>query len=445
MIFQLRDYVLHPLAIKRFHDLLGESQYWSVDRRREWVQERLDRTLRHAVQNVPYYRKTLGPYESDFNDMVDRLDISALPELTKETVRENFRELHAENLDDYGPVPTETSGSTGTPTKFLLDRESNIIQFASIWRVLNWAGYRFGDRFADLTGFLIKGDRLFRYDLKLNCLHLSSFNFKKENMPLYVQRLKRFNPVLIKAYPSSLELFCRWLRELELEDYRPPSVLTAAETLLEHQEAIIREVLQCPVFDFYNQNERAALFSTCGEGTHHVHEEYSFVEIVDRSAEGFGSGGAGEVVATTFHNRAMPLIRYRTNDLAEADDSACSCGRTYRTVQNIIGRVEDVVITPDGRHVGRLDAAFKASPGVRLSQVVQDTVDTLEVKIVKGVSFQQSDLDKIEEGLRARVGSEIEIRFAFVDSIPAGTNGKIQFVISKPGREAAVGTVGGGR
>jgi phenylacetate-CoA ligase len=108
-------------------------------------------------------------------------------------------------------------------------------------------------------------------------------------------------------------------------------------------------------------------------------------------------------------------------------------------VRNIIGRIEDVIITPDGRHVGRLDAAFKASPGVRLSQIVQDSVDTLEVRIVKGVSFQQSDVDKIEDGLRTRLGNEIEIRFAFVDSIPPGTNGKIQFVISKPGRVATLG------
>ena len=437
MIFRFRDYVLHPLAIKQFHDLLGESQYWTPERRRGWVQERLERTLRHAVRNVPYYRETLGPYESDFNEMVDRLDISPLPAITKEIVRNNFRELCAENLNDYGPVPTQTSGSTGTPTKFFLDRESNITQFASIWRVLNWSGYRFGDRFADLTGFLPKNDRLFRYDLQLNCLHLSSFNFKKENMPLYVQRLKRFKPVLIKAYPSALELFCRWLRALGLDDYRPPSVLTAAETLLEHQKAIIEDVLRCPVFDFYNQNERAALFSTCEEGTYHVHEEYSFAEILDRSTNGSESGGTGEVVATTFHNQAMPLIRYRTNDLAENVDRRCGCGRTYGTVRNIIGRIEDVVITPDGRHVGRLDAAFKASPGVRLSQIVQDTVDAVDVRIVKGLSFQQSDVDKIEDGLRARLGSEIGIRFAFVDSIPPGTNGKIQFVISKPGRELA--------
>ena len=298
MIFRLRDFAFYPLAIWRFDRQLLESQYWSPAKRRAWVQERLERTLSHAVKNVPYYKRSLGPLASHFNEMIDRLDLSELPYLTKDAIRNHYDELCAVNANHSRTVPVNTGGSTGTPTRFFLDREANVSHFASIWRVLNWAGYRFGNRFADLTGHVFKNDRLFEYDPRLNCLYLSSFNFKKENIPLYVERLKKFRPVLIKAYPSALDLFCRWVNETGLSPYRPRAVLTCAESLLDHQRAVIEQTLQSPVFDFYNQNERAALISTCERQVNHIHEEYSHVELARTSDNGLLSSQSAEIVAT---------------------------------------------------------------------------------------------------------------------------------------------------
>lgn len=434
MVFRLRDFIFYPAAINRCRTFLDKSQYWSQEKRREWTREQLDRVLWHAVRNVPYYKRTLGPYEPRFKEMLDRLDLSELPVLTKEEIRNHYNELCAENSHELRTHETQTSGSTGTPTKFLLDSASNVYHFASLWRVLNWVGYKFGDKFADMTGFMPKNAQLFEYNIRLNCLHLSSFNFKKENMPLYVKKLKKFNPVLIKAYPSAIDLFSRWLRDSGI-DYRPKAVLTCAETLLDHQKATIQEVLKCSVSDFYNQNERAALFSTCEKGNYHVHEEYSFVEFVNNS-NGLNGKSTKAIVTTSLHNLAMPLIRYQTNDLSSLNDqSLCSCGRTYRRVHKIIGRIEDIVVTPEGRCVGRLDAAFKYSPGIRLSQIVQEKIDKIEVKLVKAPMFNQDDVDNIERELRARLGNEIKIDYDFVDSILPGRNGKVKFVISKPGKE----------
>jgi phenylacetate-CoA ligase len=432
MNFRLRDFVLYPRAIKRFHDLLNESQAWPTDRLRGWVQEQLERSLVHASTRVPYYRRTLGPFRSQFAGMIERLDLSGLPFLTKEDVRTHYAELMAEDWKQYGAVPTHTSGSTGTPTKFLLDRGSNVTHFAAIWRVLNWAGYRFGKRFADLTGYVPRGGRLYQYDPRLNCLHLSSFDFKRQNIAKYADRLRRFRPALFKAYPSSMDLFCRWLEDAGIDPPLPDAVLTCAESLLDHQRATIERVLPVPLFDFYNQNERAALISTCAHGRYHCHEEYGLVELVDGPTD-----GGVEIVATTFHNRAMPLIRYRTGDLATPDERGpCPCGRPYRTVAAIQGRIEDIVVTPDGRHVGRLSPAFKHSPGIRLSRIVQQTTDEIRVDIVKAATYSAQDQERLERELRIRLGEEIGIRYNFVDAIQPGANGKIKFVVSDPGRAA---------
>jgi phenylacetate-CoA ligase len=437
MNFRLRDYVLYPHAIWRQHKWLSGTQYWPKERRRAWQQERLDRLLTHAVEQVPWYRETLAPYKAEIPGMIDRLDLSELPVLTKEIVRNHYAELHVDDVSRYRTATTETSGSTGTPTRFVVDAASNIHQFASVWRMLNWTGYRFGQRYADMTGYLPRNDDLAAYDWRTNCLHLSSFNFKKEHMPEYVRRLRRFRPALVKAYPSALFLFCRWLKELGITDYRPRAVLTCAESLLDHQRALFEEVLDCPVFDFYNQNERGAMVSTCDRGTYHIHEEYALTELVPT-----GQPGMGAIVATNFHNFAMPLIRYQTDDLAEmvAQDDPCACGRTYQHVGRIVGRVEDIVVTPDGRHVGRLDAAFKYSAGIRMSQVVQETPDEIEVRIVRGASFSPSDLETLERELRARLGNAIGIRYDYVDEILPGKNGKVKFMVSRMGASTTAPT-----
>lgn len=428
MIFRLRDYIFYPHLIWREHRWLQRTERWSRRERDEWARRRLARLLQHAVTQVPYYRDTLGPYRDRLPQMAERLDLSALPFLTKEDVRQHYDELQSDDAPRRRTNTTETSGSTGTPTRFLLDADSNIHQFAAIWRVLNWTGYRFGQRYADMTGFLPKGDGLWQYDWRTNCLHLSSFNFKKEHMPAYVAKLESFRPALIKAYPSALYLFCRWLDELGLR-YRPPRVLCCAESLLEHQRALIAKVLGCPIYDFYGQNERGALISTCEHGTYHVHEEYALTEFVPTEHPGIFA-----IVATNYHNWAMPLIRYRTDDLAElGPEEPCRCGRTYRTVKRIIGRVEDIVVTPDGRHVGRLDAAFKYSPGIRLSQVVQERIEEIIVRIVPAESFAPSDLERLERELRARLGTAIGIRYEYVEDIPPGPNGKVKFMVSRLG------------
>ena len=437
MIFRLREFVVYPLAIRRFHTMLLEAERWPTERRRGWVQERLDATLRHAVRNVPYYKRTLGAYQPRFNEMVDRLDLSELPCITKETIRQHAAELRADDAHRYRPTPVRTSGSTGTPTEFLVDRHTSVAHFASLWRVLNWAGYHFGDRFADMTGEVLANDALFHFDARLNCLRLSSFNFKKENVPLYHERLRKFRPGLIKGYPSALALFCRWTRELGVEPYRPRAVLTCAESVLDHQRAVIEETFGCPMFDFYAQNERAALISTCEKGRYHVHEEYAHVELVPTSDDFRPPSPAAEIVTTTFHSFAMPLIRYRLGDLAEPDDDGpCACGRAYRRVRRITGRVVDVVVTPDGRHVGGLAAAFLDAPGIRVSQVVQETVDEIRVDVVRAQTYTPRDGESVLRELRTRLGGALRIRLNFVDSIAPGRNGKIQFIVSTPGREA---------
>ncbi len=432
MAFRLRDFVFYPPQIHAYHKRLRESQYWSPQQRRADTQEKLARLLHHAVSRVPHYRRTLAPYQSRFANMVERLDLSELPILTKQQIREHGQELWAENYAEYRPSVTQTSGTTGTPTKFLVDRQSHVVHFASIWNMLNWVGYRFGDRFADLTGGERAGEPIYARDLRLNCLRMCSSHLSHENVRDFANRLRRFEPVVFKGIPSSMYIYCRWLEESGIAPYQPTAILTCAETLHEHYRSKLKELFDCRLFDFYNQNERACLFSTCEHGRYHIHEDYSFVELVGADAP-----GRAQVVTTTTNNFAMPLIRYQTNDLVEiGDGSDCPCGRSYPTVKSVKGRMDDVVVTPDGRFHNSFEFIFERMDHIRMTQIVQDDVDRIDVRIVPTPAFdQRADTRRLEDELRAWLGSEIAIDFSFHTALQPGRTGKIPFVISLPGRE----------
>ena len=109
-------------------------------------------------------------------------------------------------------------------------------------------------------------------------------------------------------------------------------------------------------------------------------------------------------------------------------------------MQRIVGRIEDVVLTPEGNFVGRLDAAFKYSPNIRLAQIVQESVDRIEVYLVRddGYNEEGDELPLVRE-LRARLGPTIAIDLHRVEDIPRTPMGKLRFVVSRVDRALKMG------
>ncbi len=431
--FRLRNFVRYPRDIIRFHDRLRDAETWTPERRRAETQVRLERLLHHAVTNVPYYRETLAPFRASFPAMIDRLDLSELPVLTKDTVRAQGRALWADNHADYRPSVGTTSGTTGSPMAFALGRDSHTAHFASIWQMLNWTGYRFGDRFADLTGLELRNNAVHQMDRRLNCLRLCSYHLSRDTVTAFNDCLAKFKPRILKAAPSALFIYARFLRDEGIKPHQPPVVLTCSETIHPHYRETFNAVFTGQHFDFYNQNERACLFATCEHGAYHIFEDYSFVEL-----DGDGSGPAS-ILATTFHNFAMPLIRFQTNDLAEpAKAKTCACGRAYRTVGRILGRAEDVVVTPDGRFCSYFECVLEDFPEIRFTQLYQEDPSALEVRLVTTDAFDRINIPpRMERSMRKWLGEEIRIDFAFPDSLKPGPTGKTPFIVSHPGRQLA--------
>jgi phenylacetate-coenzyme A ligase PaaK-like adenylate-forming protein len=99
-------------------------------------------------------------------------------------------------------------------------------------------------------------------------------------------------------------------------------------------------------------------------------------------------------------------------------------------LERIDGRVEDYVITPDGRRVGRMDHIFKDALEVKEAQIHQPSQGRIVVRFVPRAGFDETVRRRLEQEFRGRLGDEIEIGWERVDAIPRQPNGKFRAVVS---------------
>ncbi len=180
------------------------------------------------------------------------------------------------------------------------------------------------------------------------------------------------------GYTSAVHRIARGLIDSEqIGRLRPTAVLVSSETLTPSARADIESAFGCRVTNAYSLGELVAFVSECEHGELHVSTEYGVIELLE--------GAAGtEIVATGLINKGMPLLRYRTSDLATAGRPLpVDCGRGLPVLSDLVGRVDDVVHTPEGATVGPapMSLAFQRVPRLRRAQVRQDDTDELVVLV----------------------------------------------------------------
>jgi phenylacetate-CoA ligase len=254
-----------------------------------------------------------------------------------------------------------------------------------------------------------------------------------------VKSLTEFGPDLIDAYPSSIEPLARFVLERGIRSIRPRAIITSSETLSPEVRAIVSEAFEAPVFDHYGAAEMAAFITQCQHGSYHPNPEFGIVEILQDDRPVL-PGETGEIVATGFINPVMPLIRYRTGDLAVVSDRACACGRAFGVIDRIVGRLDDVVVTPEGRRIGRLDPIFKCVSSLREARVLQDGEDHVTIEVVVAHGLPDAERRELVHQASLRLGPSMRVDVAIVDAIPRTRAGKLRMVENRvsPRRHATV-------
>jgi phenylacetate-coenzyme A ligase PaaK-like adenylate-forming protein len=414
-------------------------EYWTPDQWSGWQEERLGRLLRQASTNVAYYRRRWD--EVGRNPDRPRLTrLADWPVLRKEQVRADPPAFVASGRKSRLTAREHTSGTTGTPISLWVGRNDARLWYALFEaRVRRWNGVDRADRWAMLGGQLVVSPAQARppfwvWNAGMRQLYMSSYHLSPATAAMYVAAMRQHDVSYLLGYPSAMSTLAAFALEQGLKTPVLRVAIGNAEPLLLWQRAAISAAFRCPVRETYGMAEIVCGASECSAGSLHLWPEAGVVEVLaDDADREVSPGHSGRLVATGLLNETMPLIRYELGDRGSFDGAGdpCGCGRTLPRLLSVEGRTDDVLVTPDGRRVGRLDPVFKADLPIREAQVIQETIDRIRVRVVAAEGFDERHAREIRLRLRDRLGSDVQIAVETTDCIPRGSRGKFQAVVSK--------------
>ncbi|MEN6498356.1 MAG: hypothetical protein ABFD16_28985 [Thermoguttaceae bacterium] len=418
---------------QRYLQEYAERDRWTAEAWRGWQEERLKDLLTLAAEHVPYYRQAWGPEEKNAA-RAGRLE--GLPLLEKTPVR-----FEAETLlrEDPSPRPRftfHTAGTTGTPLQlpWTVEELRRSMAVREV-RSAGWAGVSFTLPRATFGGRMPvldpeAKDSFYRFNLVERQVYLSPYHLRPDTAASYAQALSRHRVQWMTGLAVSYYVLARFLLEQKLEGPPMKAVITTSEKLTRNMRAVMEEAYRCRVYEEYGTVESVLLATECEQGRLHVSPDVGVVEILRPDGTPCEPGEVGEVVTTSLLRTCQPLIRYRLGDLAAWDSEPCPCGRGMPVIKEVLGRVEDIVIGPDGRRMVRFHLVLGNQPHVREGQIIQEELDRICVRIAPAPGYGPADTEDIIQRVQRQLGPSVNVTVELVDALPRTKAGKVQMVIS---------------
>jgi phenylacetate-CoA ligase len=386
--------------------------------------------IKHAYDTVPYYSQLFRSVRIKPEDIKNMSDLRKLPLTNRDDVKKNYSKMVSKKSETSRLHVSSTTGSTGKPLKVYYDNATEG-QMIATWRyALLECGLGFSDPFVQIHAFANGSYVKPRFS--------PFFLMNKGEMSLYskmskiVENLARIKPVAIYSFPSFLLLLADFIRENGSRGIQPRMVFSNGEILSKFQRRQIQKNMRVDINDMYGCAEFGRLAFECNEhiGLHIIPD--CILEILD-AGEPIDAGEDGEIVVTGLYNYAMPLIRYKLDDVGVMTNEYCNCGRSLPLIKDVLGRVDDFLVLPSGTVISpRNINLMEGIDGIAEYQTIQQERDLISVKIVKEENFSQCSVEKVKKViLDGCLGEKVRVEVQIVENIPKERTGKKRTIISK--------------
>lgn len=439
VMFPLHEWAKRHDTVRR-RTQLEASQYWQRAQLQALQLERLRALLVHAAVHVPFYRDLFwGMNFMPQRDFREIGDLRALPLLDKAAIRAHREQMKAAAA--RGLARYNTGGSSGEPLVFYVGRDRVSHDVAAKWRATRWWGVDIGDPEIVVWGSPIElgaQDRLRGLrDRLLRTRLLPAFEMSPERLDGFLRSIRTHRPRMLFGYPSALSHIARHAaaRGQRMDDLGIRVAFVTAEKLYDEQREQIVQVFGCPVANGYGGRDAGFIAHECPHGGMHISAEDIIVETVDERGEPVAEGLPGEIVVTHLSTASFPFIRYRTGDIGALGRRQCSCGRGLPLLEEIQGRSTDFVIAHDGTvmHGLALVYVLRELPQVKAFKITQESMEHTNVQVVLDAPLAPPLRQRIELGLKARLGPQVAVQVRQVDAIAPELSGKFRYVVSKVG------------
>jgi len=378
--------------------------------------QRLRQTIGWALK-TPLYGKRLSEAQIHTPEDIKGLeDLPRIPYTNKDDLRRSFpKGLLAVDMSDVVRIHS-SSGTTGIPTVIYYAKDDIDNWTDLLARSIVATGAGPADVFQNMMTYgLFTGGLGLHYGAErvgMTVIPIGGGNTKRQ-----IQVMKDFHSTVLHITPSYLLHIHSRLGEegATREEFSLRRAFVGAEPHSENTRLKLEDLLQIDVYNSYGLSELngpGVAFECVCKKDLHVWEDAYIVEIIDpKTGEVLDDGQEGEVVLTNLIRRAMPVLRYRTRDLAFLHTEPCGCGRTHRRLSRILGRTDDMLII-NGVNVfpSQIEEKIMKVPEVATNYQIyidkKGSLDRLAVKVEIYPKLFLGEAAKLE-ALKTKIKEEI--------------------------------------
>ena len=329
-----------------------DIEYKSPQEIKEFQESLLSEQLQYLKSNSRYYSRLFESNGIEVESIKHIEDLAKLPFTEKRDLQlcnNDFLCVPKEEIIDY----ITTSGTLGDPVTFgCTDGDLSRLAYNEA-KSFACAGLGKGSVLQLMTTIDKRFMAGLAYFLGIRELGAGIIRVGNGIPELQWDTIKRLSPDSIMCVPSFILRLIEYAEEHGI-DYRKSSVkkiIGIGEGLRNQNlelnllgSRIHQKWPEVELYATYSSTEMGATFSECQYGAGgHVHPELIIVEIIGENNTPLPDGETGEVVITTLGVEGMPLLRFRTGDIAAKITERCRCGRYSYRLKPLLGRKNNMI------------------------------------------------------------------------------------------------------
>jgi phenylacetate-CoA ligase len=318
---------------------------------KRFQEKKLKIALQYLDNHSPFYKRLFNEQKIEIEKIIFLEDLQQIPFTTKQDLQlynDDFLCVPRNKIVDY----ITTSGTLSDPVTFIMT-EADLERLAyNEKRSFECADAKSGDVFQLMTTMDKRFMAGLAYFLGIRKLGASVIRVGNGIAELQWNSIERMKPNIAILVPSFILKLIKYAEENGI-DYKKSSIkklICIGENLREQDFTLnmlgqsIKEKWDVELYSTYASTEMATTFTECkyGCGGHH-HPDLIICELVDNKGNVVKEGETGELVVTTLGVEGMPLLRFKTGDLARFHYEPCMCGRTTMRLSPIIGRLNQMI------------------------------------------------------------------------------------------------------
>jgi phenylacetate-CoA ligase len=407
---------------------------WTGFWRRPWADpeairalrdRRIRKLVRHASENVPYYRRLFEEAGVRPEQIQCAEDLSLIPITTKRRRQLTPTEDKlAQGVDPRRCQQHRTSGSTGQPALVLRTWREDQVLLLHRLRAAVQLGARPHHRNVNVG----ISDTRRRLPHRLGLFPLTLLDAFLEPREM-VRELIRIRPDFIRARPNVLELVLAEDTDQELRRIGTKIVFCGSETMAPVTRRRIEEAFGSRVIDIYGAHEFNMMAWSCPDcGCYHTMDDAVYLEVI-KDGRPAGPGEEGDVVATALHSFAAPYIRFETGDVARIPATPPACGVSFGAIESLQGRACEFIRLGDGRRIHPTETfhAVREVEGVGRFEVAQTARDTIRIT-VEPLSRAEDPCPEVLRRCRRIFGDGVTIEIGSVAELAPQPSEKHRFI-----------------